>query len=134
MKLPTYTVSDKQVQLASYAGYKLLGVNAYSDEKEWAAKLAQWLTNEENQTLRFRERGLGPSNTMAASAEEVKQTPAIKALIEQSQYASLQRVGVKYWEPVAEFGKNIVAGNIGTDSMQQTMDEMVKAITMKVVD
>lgn len=134
VKLPTYTVSDKQVQLASYAGYKLLGVNAYSDEKEWAAKLAQWLTNEENQTLRFRERGLGPSNTMAASAEEVKQTPAIKALIEQSQYASLQRVGVKYWEPVAEFGKNIVAGNIGTDSMQQTMDEMVKAITMKVVD
>lgn len=84
VKLPTYTVSDKQVQLASYAGYKLLGVNAYSDEKEWAAKLAQWLTNEENQTLRFRERGLGPSNTMAASAEEVKQTPAIKALIEQS--------------------------------------------------
>ena len=30
-KLPTYTVAGKQVQLSSYAGYKLVGVNSYSD-------------------------------------------------------------------------------------------------------
>lgn len=134
VKLPTYTVAGKQVQLASYAGYKMIGVNAYSDEKEWATKLAQWLTNEENQTLRFIERGLGPSNKVAASAEEVYQSPAIKALIEQSEYASLQRVGAKYWDPVARFGQDLAEGKIATNKMQQAMDAMVKEITMKVTD
>lgn len=134
VKLPTYTVAGKQVQLASYAGYKMIGVNAYSPQKEWAAKLAQWLTDEENQMLRFIERGLGPSNKVVASEEEVNNSPAIKALIEQSEYASLQRVGAKYWEPVANFGKGLAEGSIAASNMQQAMDLMVKEITIKVTD
>lgn len=134
VKLPTYTVAGKEVQLASYAGYKLIGVNAYSEEKEWAMKLAQWLTNEENQTLRFIKRGLGPSNKIAGATKEVKQSPAIQALIEQSTYASLQRVGAKYWDPVSTFGKSLVEGRASANNMQQLMDTMVKEITMKVTD
>ncbi len=134
VKLPTYTVADKQVQLSSYAGYKMVGVNAYSKEKEWAIKLAQWLTSEENQTLRFINRGLGPSNTIASAKEEVKKSPAIQALIEQSQHASLQRVGAKYWEAASEFGGSLTEGIASAHNMQQLMDAMVKQITMKVTD
>lgn len=134
VKLPTYTVGGKQVQLSSYAGYKMIGVNGYSQQKEWAMKLAQWLTNEENQTLRFIKRGLGPSNVIAGAKEEVKKSPAIKALIEQAQYSSLQRVGPKYWDPVAEFAKSISEGTASANNMQQLMDSMVKEITMKVTD
>ena len=55
-----------------------MGVNAYSKYPEWAAKLADWLTNEENQTIRFEERNQGPSNTNAAASDAVKQVPAIQ--------------------------------------------------------
>ncbi len=53
VRLPTYTCAGKQVQMASFAGYKMLGVNAYSENREWAGRLAEWITNESNQTLRF---------------------------------------------------------------------------------
>ena len=39
-----------------FAGFKLLGVNAYSKNVGWAMLLAEWITNEANQTLRFNER------------------------------------------------------------------------------
>lgn len=75
VKLPTYTVAGKQVQMASFSGYKMVGVNAYSENPEWAAKFADWMTNEQNQTLRFEMYAQGPSNTKAADSEEVKQAP-----------------------------------------------------------
>lgn len=56
-KLPTYTVAGKQVQMASFTGYKLMGVSAYSANPQWAAKLADWMTNEQNQTVRFEMNG-----------------------------------------------------------------------------
>ena len=52
-KLPTYTCAGKQIQMASFTGYKMIGVNAYSDHLQWAHKLAQWISNEENQKIRF---------------------------------------------------------------------------------
>ena len=63
-KLPTYTCAGSQIQMASFTGYKMLGVNAYSENEEWAQKLAAWITNEENQTLRFAQRGQGPSKML----------------------------------------------------------------------
>ena len=57
-KLPSYTCAGQQVQMASFSGYKLIGVNAYSSHPQWAAKLAEWIASEENQALRFQLRGL----------------------------------------------------------------------------
>ena len=56
------------VQMASFTGYKMMGVNAYSKHKDWALKLADWFTNEENQMLRLEERDQGPSNKNAAAS------------------------------------------------------------------
>ncbi|MBO4680245.1 MAG: extracellular solute-binding protein, partial [Lachnospiraceae bacterium] len=66
-KLPTYTVKGQELQMASYAGYKLVGVNSYSENAAWAAKFADFMTNEKSQTLRFELRGQGPSNLNASS-------------------------------------------------------------------
>ena len=129
VKLPTYTCNGKQVQMGSYVGYKMVGVNSYSKNKEWAAKLAEWITNEENQKLRFKERGQGPSNVKASDSEEVKNDAAIMALIEQSQYGSLQRVGGKYWDAMADFGTDLANGNLNTKPLQQVMDSLVENIT-----
>ena len=134
VKLPTYTCAGEQVQMASYAGYKMIGVNAYSKQKEWASKLAEWITNEENQKLRFAMRGQGPSNTNAANSEEVKESPAIQALLAQSEFSSLQRVGSSYWAPVAEFAESINEGKATSRNMQSLLDTMVKKITAKIAD
>lgn len=129
VKLPTYTCAGKQVQLSSYVGYKMVGVNAYSEKQEWAAKLAEFISNEKNQTLRFQQRGQGPANKKAAESDAVKSELAIKALIEQSNFGSLQRLGGKYWEPVAAFGVNLSDGSTEGKNIQDIMDQLVSDIT-----
>ena len=69
-RLPTYTCNGSQVQMASFSGCKLIGVNAYSEHPEWAVRLAEWITNEENQQLRFEVRGQGPSNIAVADSNQ----------------------------------------------------------------
>lgn len=132
VKLPTYTLNGEQMQMASFKGYKLMGVNAYSAHPQWAAKLADWLTNEENQLLRFTERGQGPSNINAAESEEVGQALAIQAVIAQSEFGKLQRVGNSYWNPCTQFGQTMADGNPSNVELQDIMDTLVAGITQSV--
>lgn len=128
-KLPTYTCDGKQIQMASFTGYKMIGVNYYSKNKEWAFKLAEWLTNEQNQTLRFVEQNQGPSNKVAAASDEVSKVPAITAVIEQSAYGTLQRVGNNFWTPCNEFVNTLLEGEYDKGRLQDMLDKMVKGIT-----
>lgn len=130
-KLPTYTVDGKQVQMASYAGYKMVGVNSFSAKADWANKFAAYMTNEKSQTLRFEKRGQGPSNKKAAETDEVKASPGIQALLAQSEYASLQRVGQKYWNATTAFGSDLTSGATIT---QKRLNTLVKQITESVTD
>ncbi len=128
-KLPSYTLAGRQVQMHSFAGYKLLGINAHTEQPEWAMRLAAWLTNEENQALRFRMRGEGPSNTRAAASEEVQAAPAIKALGEQSAYSHLQHVAETFWTPTFKFGTTIAGGNRDEADLQELLDTLTEEIT-----
>lgn len=128
-KLPSYTCAGREVQMTSFSGYKLIGVNAYSKHRKWAARLAEWIANEKNQKLRFQMRGQGPSNRNAASSEEVQNSPAIAALLEQAEYSCLQRIGGNFWEPVSVFTANILEGNPAGESLQEQLDTMVEGIT-----
>lgn len=128
-KLPSYSCGGQQVQMASFSGYKLIGVNAYSEHYEWAAKLAEWISNEENQKLRFMVRGQGPSNINAAASAEVQNSPAIAALLDQSEFSCLQRIGGNFWEPVSAFTAEILAGNPSGEDLQAQLDTMVEGIT-----
>lgn len=130
-KLPTYTLAGKQVQMHSFAGYKLMGINASTKHPEWAMRLAAWLTNEENQTTRFRKRGEGPSNIKAAASKEVQAAPAIKALGEQSKYSHLQHVAETFWTPTFKFGTIIAGGNRDKINLQKLLDTMTQDITSK---
>lgn len=132
-KLPTYTCAGQQIQMSSFTGYKMMGVNAYSDHVEWAHKLAEWLTNEENQTIRFEERSQGPSNINAAASDAVNKVPAIVAVIDQSQYGNLQRVGNLYWDACSRYAETILAGNPDGKPLQDLMDSLVNGITASTV-
>ncbi len=131
-KLPTYTVAGQQVQMSSFAGYKLVGVNAYSDNVGWAMYLAEWITNYDNQVKRFETRGLGPSNVEAGASASVQASPAIAALAQQSLYATVQRVGGNYWSPTETFGAIMAAGNTDGTDLQTLLDNMVAGITAPV--
>ena len=51
-KLPTYTLNGEQVQMASFSGFKLIGVNPHSSNVGAAMLLADYVTNEENVSQR----------------------------------------------------------------------------------
>lgn len=128
-KLPTYTVAGKQVQMASFAGFKLVGVNPYSQNVYDAMLFAEFMTNEESQISRFEMRGQGPSNRIAFASDEVQASPAIVAINAQAPYATVQRVGNKYWEPAAALGKILVNGNPDGIELQTLLDNAVAGIT-----
>lgn len=128
-KLPSFTLAGTQVQMHSFAGYKLLGINSHTKYPEWAMRLASWLTNEENQMTRFRKRGEGPSNIKAAASKEVQAAPAIKALSEQSKYSHLQNVAETFWTPTFKFGTTIAGGNRDGADLQKLLDNMTEEIT-----
>ena len=130
-RLPSYTCRGQELQMASFSGCKLIGVNAYSEHPEWAARLAQWITSRENQTLRFNMRGQGPANIQAANSPEVQASPAIAALLAQSEFSQLQRVGGKFWDPVTEFAVNLSQGNPSGASLQAQLDRLVEGVTAR---
>lgn len=132
-KLPTYTCGDKQIQQGSVAGFKLVGVNKYSANAGWATLLADWITNEDNQAVRFAEREIGPSNINVAGSKEVSSNTAIAALSEQSAYGVVQIVGGKYWDPAKTFGEKVAQGQLKADDeagIQAALDELVEGVSV----
>ena len=131
-KLPTYTVAGKQVQMSSYSGYKLIGVNPHSKNVGWSMLLAEYLTSEDVQITRFNERGLGPSNINASESDAVKADPAISALAAQAAYATPQRVGGNYWTPAETLGSILAQGNPDGTDLQTLLDNTVDGIDAPV--
>lgn len=130
-QLPTYTCRGRQIQMASFSGCKLIGVNAYSDHYQWADRLARWIAGESGQKLRFELRGQGPANIQAAEACDVDRSPAIAALLAQSEFSHLQRIGGNFWDPVTVFGENMAVGNPENQDLQKQLDKMVEGITAR---
>ena len=131
-KLPTYTLDGKQVQMSSFSGYKLIGVNAFCENVGWAMKLGEWLTNYDNQVRRFDERSQGPSNIQAAASDVVKADPAQAAFAAQLEYAGLQILGGNYWSPTETLGTIIVQGNPDGTDLQTIIDNTVEGIIAPV--
>ena len=127
-KLPTFTCGGTQVQMASFAGYKLMGVNAATKYPVEAMALAEFLTNEQNQVKRFEKRAMGPSNLNAAGSEAVKANVALSALAEQNLYGASQReVLSTSWDPLEAFGAAMEAKS--NADIQKLLDTMVGQIT-----
>ncbi|MBP3477011.1 MAG: extracellular solute-binding protein [Lachnospiraceae bacterium] len=132
-KLPTYTCAGQQVQMACYFGYKMIGVNPYSEHETWAHELAKYISNEENQKLRFEMRGQGPSNINAGQSEAVKQDMVIQAVLAQSAYSEPQRLGGNFWTPSMNLGIACDTGEIGDVTLQELLDNTVAEITASSV-
>lgn len=128
-KLPTYTCSGEQVQMSSFMGYRLVGVNSNSKKYEWASKLAQWLVNEQNQMTRYEEEGQLPCNSNIIDLIDPERYPTIAALSEQSKFAVLQSVSNNYWSATYLFGGKLLSGSLESNDLQKEIDILVEGIT-----
>ncbi len=132
--LPTIKLGGEDVRLSGFMGYKLIGVNGYSQNKGEASRLAAFLTNEENQLLRFKTRGFGPTNKKVASLPEVMDDPVIATVLEQAAYNRSQKnVPNAYWTPMGSLITPLVTakaeGRVVTDQeMQGYLDALCKQI------
>ena len=115
-KLPTYTFNrgtadEEQVQMISFAGYKLMGVNNYSKHKTEAMDFAEFYTNRENQVKHFEARGFVPTDLQARQAEKVQQDICAQAITNQLQYTKTQKdVPSTLWVPMEGLGSAMITG------------------------
>ena len=113
-KLPTYTLNkgvagERQVQLVSFAGYKLFGVGQYSKNKAAAMEFADYYTNKETQLKRFEERGFVPTNTEAKNDARVQADPCAKAITLQLEHSKTQKdVPSTLWTPMQGLGNAMI--------------------------
>ncbi len=129
VKLPTFTCGGEQKQMGSFAGYKLMGVNATTKFPLEAMTLAEYLTNEQNQIKRFETRAIGPSNLKAAASDKVKANVALAALAQQNVHGVSQRdVLSSTWDPLEAFGTAMEAKDY-THTVEALLNTMVQQIT-----
>ena len=129
-KLPTFTCAGEQVQMGSFIGTKVVGVNTQTEFPVEAMMLAEYITNEAAQVKRFEQRAMGPSNVNAAASEAVQENLALAALAAQSAHGTSQKLVLgTYWTPAEAFGLEME--NKSTADMQTLLDSMVAQITAK---
>jgi len=129
-KLPTINLGGKDVNMGSFANFKLYGVNSHTKAAEDAMALAEWLTNKDNQLLRFQTRSFAPTNVEIDPAT-LSSNIAVAADALQGKYATLQpsiKQISNYWTPAAALGTSIETGKTTTATLQKDLDAMVKQI------
>ena len=132
--LPTVKIDGEDVRLSGFMGYKLMGVNGYSQNKGEAAKLAAYLTNEQNQLKRFRTRGLGPTNKKVSALPEVMNDPVISTVLEQAAYNRSQKdVPSAFWTPMASLITPILTAKAeGKTVSDQQLQEYLNALCKQI--
>lgn len=107
-KLPTINIKGTDTQIVNMNGAKLIGVNSHSKFPEAAQLLANYLTGEECQTKRLEELNWLPSNKNAVENDIVKNSPALSALLAQSEYSIPQiNIAETFWTPLGTLGAKL---------------------------
>lgn len=134
-KLPTYTYdkgkdTEEQVQLVSFAGHKLLGVNNYSKQKAEAMKFVDFCVEEESQIKRFELRGYLPTNEDAREDKRVQSDVCARAITAQLAHSKVQKnVPSTLWIPMEGLGNAMITGVVsGNFNLKQQLQACVSAI------
>ena len=131
-ELPTLDFNGEEKHMSSFAGFKIYCVKANTQYPLEAMALANWLTSEENQLKRFKDRGAVPVATAVAENAEVTADPAVAALLAQLNYSyampSIPQMG-KFWDATKAFVQEAFDGTISASDYQAKLDTLVATIT-----
>lgn len=139
VKLPTVTVDGETKNLSAFLGYKLYGVNkqkSQSSEKLAVLhKLANYLVSSSVQEKRFDDLTIAPTDKTVKAMAKVQNTPHVKALADQAQFAVAQTIvpngawtkATNPYTPILAKGSETI-----TDAeLQSYMDSFNVAVTTK---
>lgn len=135
-KLPTIQYDGVETQLGSYGNFKVYGVNSQTKSPAAAMALAEYLTSEAAQRVRFETRSFVPTNlALSADTAALSANVAVAACAEQNKFATLQpsipQMG-KFWDPVGAFTTGIKNGSTTEANVQAELDKLVTAILTKI--
>ncbi|MCR5254866.1 MAG: extracellular solute-binding protein [Acetatifactor sp.] len=134
--LPTVTIGGKTAHLSNFADYKCYAVKSNTAFPVAAQQFAEWINNEENQLIRYKECGTTPTVVALQDNAEVASDISTLALLDQTNYATAQPAISQisqYWTPVATLGTAIYNGEVTSDNAQEYLDKTVDDITSKLV-
>jgi arabinogalactan oligomer / maltooligosaccharide transport system substrate-binding protein len=135
-KLPTINLDGKDVNMGSFANFKLYGVNSHSKFAGDALALADWLTNQNSQLIRFQMRSFAPTNVeLAKHTAVLNLNAAVGADTKQGAFATLQPSITQmnnFWTPMGALGTSIESGKTTDVTIQADLDNLVKQILAKI--
>lgn len=135
-KLPTIKLDGKTVNMGSFANFKLYGVNSHTKNAADALALAEWLTNENSQLVRFSMRSYAPTNlALSKHTALLNLNLAVGADTKQGAFATLQPSITQtnnYWTPAAALGTSIENGKTTAATIKSDLDKMVSQILAKI--
>lgn len=135
-KLPTIKLSGKEVNMGSFANFKLYGVNSHTKNAAEAMALAEWLTNKDNQLVRFQMRSYAPTNLeISKNTAVLNLNLAVAADTKQGAFAKLQPSIVQmnnFWSPAGALGTSIENGKTTAATIKSDLDKMVTQILAKI--
>ena len=118
--LPTYHVDsiNKDYGMQSVKGFKVAVINrARAKTVVAACRFAEFLTNYENQILRFDALSEAPTNTDSVKQCDYSTNACVKALNEQWQKGGfVEKVNEAYWNPSNGLSNQLCVGNAGADA------------------
>lgn len=133
VKIPTYTLDGKEVQLKGFYGSKLIGANAHSANLQAAVAFAAFLGNEENQILRYEKSGQIPTNMNAANNATIAADPIAVVTMDEANNASVAQPSAtlfanNFWSPTGAIFTEINSGDLTKANAQAKMDAYFSAL------
>ena len=135
--LPVANIGGNEAQLSNFIDFKTIAVNKNSANPIAAQKLSVYLANKDSSLRRYQMFGDIPVLHNLANNERIKGDYSAMALNEQANYATNQpniSQMDNYWGPMAEFGTEILEGQIDSLNVKGKLDYLVNQITTNVPD
>lgn len=132
--IPTYNLNGTDYQLKGFYSSKAVGVNAHSKNMAAAVAFATYITNEENQLLRFEKSAQVPAHVDAAANEKVTSDPLSAVISREAEIASVMQpthttFSSRYWTYANAIPTEIRSGELNKDNIQEKLDTFVASMT-----
>ena len=130
--LPKFTMNGTDYQMKSFAGSKAIGVNPNAANPKAAMQLAAFLASAEGQLARYELSAITPAATACAEAEAVKSNFVVATESAEMATATIAQPTIAamnaYWDPVKNFGLNILNGSITYDNVEEMLDATLELL------
>lgn len=132
--IPSYNLNGTDYQLKGFYSSKAVGVNAHSKNMAAAVAFATYITNEENQMLRFEKSAQVPAHIDAAANEKVSSDPLAAVISREAEEASVMQpthttFSSRYWTYANAIPTEIRSGELNKDNIQEKLDTFVASMT-----